>query len=109
MKNEKVPYWWLNNCLVDLGELSLRENRALHNPRDIHSSSSVSAKDIIRNRNRTRAMLYHCLTPTLKSMYVSILPMTSLTTIFLYMRLIAKYSLGGAQYFSSTAMSAAWL
>ena len=62
---KKVPVRWINNCPVDLGELSLCENWALLNPRAVHLSSSVSDNAIIRNRNSTRAMLYPCLTPTL--------------------------------------------
>ena len=62
---EKVLGWWLTNCPVDLGELSLRSNWALINTRAVHSSSSVSAKAIIKNRNSTGAMLSPCLTPTL--------------------------------------------
>ena len=62
---EKVLGWWLTNCTVDLGELSLRSNWDLINLRAVHSSSSVSAKAIIKNRNSTGAMLSPCLTPTL--------------------------------------------
>ena len=35
--------------------------------------------------------------------------MTSLTTILFYMSFMAEYSLGGAPYFTSMAMSNAWL
>ena len=91
---------WLTHCPVDLGELYLRVNWALLNPRAVQLSSSVSLKYIIRNRNTTRAMLSPCLTPTLKSMVVSILPMMSLTILLLYIRLISEHSLGGALYFS---------
>ena len=106
---EKVTGWWFTNFLVDLGDLALRANWALLNPRAVHSSSSVLAKAIIRNRNSNGAMLSPCLTPNLNSMDVSILPMMILTTIFLYMRLIAKHSLGVAPYFPKLAMSNALL
>ena len=102
---KKVPGRWITNCRVDLGELSLRENWALLSPRAVHLSSSVLAKAIIKNRDSTGAMLYSCLTPTLKSMDVSNLMMMILTMILLYMRLIAECSLGGAPYFPSMAMS----
>ena len=36
--DEKVPGRWLTNCLVDLGELSLRTNWALLSLRAVHSS-----------------------------------------------------------------------
>ena len=78
----KVPGWWLTIFPVDHSGLSLRTNWSLINPRAVHSSSRFLAKDIIRNRNNTRAMLYPCLTPNLKSIYVSILPMTILTIFF---------------------------
>ena len=50
-----------------------------------------------------------CLTPTLKSMDFSTFPMMILTMLFLYMRLISEYSLGGEPYFPSMAMINAWL
>ena len=42
--DEKVMGWWLTNCTVDIGELSLCANYALLNPRAVRSYSSVSAK-----------------------------------------------------------------
>ena len=92
--DEKVPGRWLTNCPFDLGELSFHENWALLSPRAVHSSSSISEKAIIKNINSTGAIMSPCLTPTLKAMDVSILPMMSLTTLLLYMRLIAEHSLG---------------
>ena len=62
---EKVPGMWLTNSPVDLGGLSLRANWYLLSPRAFHSSSSVSAKAIIKNRNSTGAVMSPCLTPTL--------------------------------------------
>ena len=103
----KVPGKGLTICLVDLDELSLCANWALLSPRYVQSYYSVLVKAITRNRNSTEDMLSPCLTPTLKSMDVSTLPMMSLTTIFSYMRLIAERSLGGAPYFPSMAMSSA--
>ena len=94
--DEKVPVQWLTNCPVDIGELSLRANWALLSPRAAHSSSSVSAKAIIKNRNSTGAILSPYLTPTLNSTDVSTFPKTNLTIILSYMRLIADHSLGGA-------------
>ena len=105
--DEKVLGRWLTNCPVDLGELYLHANQALLSSRAVHSSSSVLAKAIIKNRNSTGAMLYLCLTPNLNSMDVSNLPMMSLTVLLLYMSLIAECSLGGAPYFHSMAMSSA--
>ena len=105
--DEKVPGRWLTNCPVDLGELSLRANWALLSPRAVHSSSSVLEKVVIKNRNITGAMLSPCLTPTLNSMDIYALPMMSLITLLLYMRLIAERSLGSAPYFPSMAMSSA--
>ena len=107
--DDKVPGWWLTNCTFDLGELSLHENWALLSPRDVHLSSSVSEKAIIKNRNSTGFMMSPCLTTTLKSMDVSIFPMMIFTTLFSYMHLIAEHSLGGAPYFPIMAMSNAWL
>ena len=63
--DDKMLGRWLTNCLVDLGELSLRENWALLSPRDVHLSSIVLAKAIIKNRKSYGAMLYPFLTPTL--------------------------------------------
>ena len=105
----KVQGQWLNNCLVEIGELSLRANWSLLNPIAVHSSSSVLAKDIIRNRNRTGAILSPCLTTTLKSIVVSFLIMMSLTTLLSYMHLMAEHGLGGAPYFPNMVMSNAWL
>ena len=105
MPDEKVLGWCITNCTVDLGELYLLENRTLLSPRAVHSSYSVSEKAIINNRNGNGAMLSPCLTTTLRSMYVSTLTMMSLTILLLFMRLIAEYSLGGASYFPSMAMS----
>ena len=62
--DEKMPGQWLTNGPVDLGELSLRTNWDLLSPRAVHSSSSVLAKAIIKNRSKTGAMLSPCLTPT---------------------------------------------
>ena len=97
--DDKMLGRWLTNCLVDLGELSLRTNWALRIPRAVHSSSIVLAKAIIKNINSTGDMLSPCLTPTLKSMDISTLPMMIWTMILLYMRLIAEHSLWGAPYF----------
>ena len=105
--DEKVPVWWITNCPIDLGELSLRANWALLSPRAVHLSSSVSEKAIIKNRNITGAILYPCLTPTFNSMDASTFPVISLTIILLYMCLIAENSLGGAPYFPSMAMNSA--
>ena len=105
----KVTVCWITSCTVDLGELSLRENWALIGPRAVQSSSSISSKDIIRNRNITWAMISPCLTPNLRSIYVSILPMISLNTLLSYMRLITEHSIGRAPYFPSMAMSSVWL
>ena len=76
--DKKVLGQWLTNCPVDIGEFSLRENGYLLSPRSAHLSSSVSEKDIIKNINITGAILSPCLTPTLKLMVVSTLPMMSL-------------------------------
>ena len=80
--DEKVPVCWLTNCPVDLGEFSLRLNWALLGPRAVHLSSGVSENAIIKNRNSTGDVLSPCLTPVLKSMYVSTLPMMILTLFF---------------------------
>ena len=96
----KVMGWLLTNFLVDIGDLSLRANWALINPRSFHLSSRILEKAIIRNRNSTVAMLSPFLTPTLKSMDVSIFPMMILTKLLLYMRLIPEHSLGGDAIFS---------
>ena len=64
----------------------------------------ILEKDIIKNRNSNGAMLSPCLTPTLKSMDVSTLPMMILTLILLYMRLIADHNLRGKPYFPSMEM-----
>ena len=102
--DKKLPGWWLTNCPVDLGELSLRENWDVLSPRAVHVASSDLAKAIIKNRNSTRAIISPCLTPTFKSMDVSTLPMIILTMLLLYMHLIVEHSLGGAPYFPSMAM-----
>ena len=94
--DEKVPDWWLTNCLVDLDEFSLRANWALLSPRAVRLSSSASAKAIFKNRNSNRAMLSPCLTPTLNSMDVSTMPMMILNILLLYMNFISDHSLGGA-------------
>ena len=56
----------------------------------VHYFSKVSANSMIRNRKRTGDMLSLFLTPTLKGMDVSIFPINSLTTLFLYIILIAE-------------------
>ena len=66
--DDKVPGLWITNCPFDIGELSLRENWALLSLRDVHSSSSVLAKAIIKNRNSTGAIISPCLTTNLKLM-----------------------------------------
>ena len=104
-----MPGWWLINCPVGLGELSLRENWDLLSPRFIHSSSSVLAKAIIKNRNSTGYVLSPCFTLILKSMDVSTVLMIRLTVLFSYIRLIAEHILTDAPYFPSMAMSSAWL
>ena len=104
----KVTGWWLTSCLVDIGELYFRKKWALLSTRAVHSSSSVLEKVIVRNINSTGYMLYNFLTPNLKSMDFSILPMTSLTTILSCVCLMDKNSLGGAPYFPSMEMSSAW-
>ena len=86
-------------CLVELDEVSLCENWDLVNPRTIHFSFSVLAKAIVNNINSTGSMMFPCLTPTLKSIYVSILMMMSLTTLLSYMSLIVDHSVGGTPYF----------
>ena len=85
------------------------KNWDLLSTRSVHSYYSVSAKDIIRNRNTIGAMLSPCLTPILMSMDVSILLMMSLTTLLSYMYSIAEHSLGWAPYFPSIVMISAWL
>ena len=94
MPDKKVPGRWLNTCPVDLGELYLHVNLALLNTRAVHSYYSALSNAIIRDINSTKAILYPFLTPNFKSMDVSILPMMILTTLLLYMRLIAQHSLG---------------
>ena len=105
----KVLGRWLTSCPVDLGEFSLRANWDFLSPRAVHSSSSVLEKSVITNRNRTESIMSPCFTPTLKSIYVSILTMMSFNTPLLNMRLIAENILGGGPYFPSLAMSSAWL
>ena len=100
-----MPGRWITNFPVDLGDLSLRANWGLLDPRAVHSSSSVSAKVIIKNRNSTGSMLSNFLTPTFNSMDVSTLPMMSLTMLLFYMHFFADHSLGGAPYFPSMEMS----
>ena len=68
MLDEKVPSWCLTNCLVDIGEVSLRVNWDLLNPRAINLYSSIWDKVIIRNRNNTGSMISHCLRPNVKSL-----------------------------------------
>ena len=104
-----MPGWWTTNCLIYLGEFSLREKWALLIPRAVQFSYSVSVKAIIRNINSNGAMLSLCLTPTLNSMGVSTLPMMSLAMPFSFMHLIYEHSLGGAPYFPSIATSSACL
>ena len=59
---DKLSGQWITNCLVDLGKFYLHANWAWINPRDVHSSSSVSENDIISNINSTGAMVSSCLT-----------------------------------------------
>ena len=54
-------------------------------------------------------MMLPCLTHNLNLVDVSIFLMTSLTTLFSYMSLIADYSLEGGTYFPSMEMCSAWL
>ena len=70
-------------------------------PRNAHSSSSVLAKAIINDINSTGAMMSPCLTPTLKSLDVSTLPMMVLTMLLSYMCLIAERSLESMYHCSS--------
>ena len=105
--DKKVPGWWITNCPVDLGKLSLCANWDLLSRRAVHLSSSFLANSIVKNRNSISDMLYPCLTPTLKSMDVSTLPMMRLTMLLSYMRLIYERSLGGVPYFPSMAVSSA--
>ena len=60
-----------------IGEFYLHANCYFLSPVAVHSSSSVSSKAIIRNINRTGAMLLHFLTPTFKLVAFSILPIMS--------------------------------
>ena len=85
----------------------LRENWDLVFLRGVHLSSSVLEKAIVKNINSTGSMLSPCLTPTLKFMDVSTLPIMSLTMLFSYMCLIAEPSLGCVPYFPSMMMSSA--
>ena len=94
MQDIKLPGLWLTIFPVNLGGLSLRENWDFLNPRDVHSFSSDLAKAIIRNRKITGDVLSTCLTPTLKSMDVSILPMMIFTIIFSYVHFISEHSMG---------------
>ena len=100
--DEKVPGTCLTKYLVDIGELSLCANWDLLNPRAANLSSGVMEKAIIRNINSNGTMSYPCLTSTF-------LPMMTLNTYLLYMRLIDKHSHGGAPYFPSMTMSNVWL
>ena len=61
----------------------------------------------VKNRNSISDMLYPCLTPNLKSMDVSNLPIMRLTMLLLCMRLIYERSLGGVPYFPSMEVSSA--
>ena len=105
----KVPDWWVTSWPVDLGDLYLRENWYLPNPRAVQSSSIFLEKDIIKNRNSTGTKLSPCLTPTLKSVDHQTFLMMSLTMLLLCMRLIGEHSLGGAPYFPSMEMISALL
>ena len=105
----KVLGQWLNNFPVGLGEFSLYANWDLLNPSSIHLSSSVLVNAIIRNMNSTGAMLYPCLAPTFKSMYLSILPMMSLNKLLSYMRFIDEHIIGGMPDFPSMVISSSRL
>ena len=100
-----MPCWWLTNCPVDIGDFSSHKNWALLNPRAFHLSSSVLENAIVRNRNSSGDVISPCLTPTLKSIGVSTLTMMNVTTLFLYMRLIAEHSLERDQKILNMAMS----
>ena len=71
----KVKGRQITSCPVDFGELSLCANWDLLSARAVHSSYIILENDINRNRNRNDVMMLPCLTPTLKLMAVSVLPM----------------------------------
>ena len=76
-------------CLVEIGELLCLYNVTFVSPFLVHSLSIISKNYMIRNKEITEAMFSNCLNPTLKDMDVSIYPIIRLTTLFVYILLIA--------------------
>ena len=108
MPSEIFSGEWLISWPVARGELLCRLNWSLCRLFFVHSFSSDSANAIIINKKSTGAMLSPCLTPTLNGIVVSILPIISLTTLFLYIRAIADCRLGGQPYFSKIRTISLW-
>ena len=86
---------WLTIRPLERGELLCLENVTLLSPFLVLYFYKVWENAMTKNRKRTGAMLYTCLTTTLKGMDVSIFPIISLTTLFLYIVLIAEKKRGG--------------
>ena len=106
---EKERLGWLVRRPVKRGELLCQRNSSWWSPCFVHSFSRVSAKPMMRKRNRTGAILPPCFTPTSKGIVVSIFPMMSLTALLLYMRAIANRRFGGQPYRSRILMRRTWL
>ena len=100
---------WLRIWTEERVELLCLENLSFVSPFLVHYFSYVSSNSMIRNRNRTGDMLYPWLTPTLKGMEVSIFPIISLTTLFLYTILFIKNIMGGAPYPARMPIRSLWL
>ena len=100
---------WLKIWLVERGELLCLENVDFVSPLLVHYFSKVSANAMIIYRKRTGATLSPCLTPTLKGMDVSKFSIISLTTLFLYILLIAQQKRGGYPYLDRMTIRSLWL
>ena len=89
----------------DCGELSCLRNCSLCSPFFFHSFSRVSTMPMIKNRNKTGAILSPCFTPTSNGIVVSNLTIFNIIMLFLYILSIADCRFGGHPYLCSTLMT----
>ena len=96
---------WLKIWPVERGKLLCLENVAFVRPFFVHSFYDVLKHSMMRNMNRTGYMLSPFLAPNLKGIGVSMFPIISLTTLVLYILLVAEKNQGGAPYLDRMSIS----
>ena len=105
----KLWQGWLARCPIKWGEFICLLNLGLCSPCGIHYFSNVLVTSMMMNKSSIWAMLSPCFTPTCNCIEVYILPITSLTTMSLYIHSVIDYSADRHPYQPKISTISLWL